>query len=166
VAIRCACDRIPDVLWVLRDGPVPFDYFTFMTAVDRPAPEDPASARMDLHYHLRSTNARMAALVTAEVPRDGATAPSVCDLYEGARWHERECYDLLGVTFSGHPSLSRILLPDDWEGHPLRKDYREEDNEVTYTPEKRRPEFQADRLPEPPPQAPKPAAGKKDQPTD
>lgn len=51
------------------------------------------------------------------------TIPSVTDLWEGADWYERELFDLFGVLFEGHPSLKRILMPDDWQGHPLRKDY-------------------------------------------
>jgi NADH-quinone oxidoreductase subunit C len=53
-------------------------------------------------------------------------APSVEQVFKAAQWHEREIYDLLGVTFTGHSDLRRILLPDDWKGHPLLKDYMEE----------------------------------------
>lgn len=57
------------------------------------------------------------------VPRDDAHLPSVAGVWAAANWHERECYDLLGVVFDGHPDLRRIVLPDIWEGYPLRKDY-------------------------------------------
>lgn len=60
--------------------------------------------------------------VTVEVGR-GASIPSVTDLWEGADWYERELYDLFGILFTNHPDLKRILMPDDWHGHPLRKDY-------------------------------------------
>lgn len=56
-------------------------------------------------------------------PRDNASVPSITPLFGGLNWEEREIYDLLGVTFEGHPDLRRIMLPDEWQGHPLRKDY-------------------------------------------
>jgi NADH-quinone oxidoreductase subunit C len=61
--------------------------------------------------------------VRVRVPRDGGHVSSVADVWPAANWHEREAFDLLGVTFDGHPDLRRILCPDDWVGHPLRKDY-------------------------------------------
>ena len=61
--------------------------------------------------------------ITAGVPGDDPSVPSLCSVYPGAAFPEREVYDLFGITFEGHPDLTRILMPDDWEGHPLRKDY-------------------------------------------
>jgi NADH-quinone oxidoreductase subunit C len=57
------------------------------------------------------------------VDRQNPVAPSVTSIWKGADWHERETYDLVGIRFEGHPDLRRILLPEDWAGHPLRKDY-------------------------------------------
>lgn len=61
--------------------------------------------------------------VRVRVPRDGGHVRTVSDVWPAAEWHEREAFDLLGVTFDGHPDLRRILCPDNWEGYPLRKDY-------------------------------------------
>jgi len=62
--------------------------------------------------------------IRVRVPRDDASVPSVADIWPAAEWHEREAFDLMGVRFEGHPDLRRILCPDDWVGHPLRKDYQ------------------------------------------
>jgi NADH:ubiquinone oxidoreductase subunit C len=61
----------------------------------------------------------------ADLPRTGVEAPTVADLWFTANWEERECFDLFGLVFSGHPDLRRILMPERWEGHPLRKDYED-----------------------------------------
>lgn len=62
--------------------------------------------------------------IRVRLPRDGASVASVADIWPAAEWHEREAFDLMGVRFEGHPDLRRILCPDDWVGHPLRKDYQ------------------------------------------
>ncbi len=150
VEIACDSETIAEVLRALRDGSVGFDYFTFMTAADYP----PGSERggeagcLDLYYHIRSTSNGVAALVRTRAERDGKSVRTVSDLYMGADWHERECYDLFGVVFAGHPNLTRILLPDSWRGHPLRKDYDEAMEDLVYLPASRWPEIAADRMPE------------------
>ena len=145
--VRCGAERIADVVRGLRDGSACFDYFTFMTAVDYP-PSGEDAGRLDLHYHLRSIPNKLTAVVVTSIPRDGVSVRTVSDLFAGADWHERECYDLFGVVFAGHRNLTRILLPDDWRGHPLRKDYRQEENDLLYVPESRWPEMAAPRTPE------------------
>ena len=74
-------------------------------------------------YHLFSFKHRHWFTVKTEVPREGSHLPTISYLWRTADWHEREIYDLFGITFDGHPDHRRILCPDDWEGWPLRKDY-------------------------------------------
>jgi NADH-quinone oxidoreductase subunit C len=75
-------------------------------------------------YHLHSMKHLHRMCVTVEVPRDNPVVPSMADIWGIANWHEREAYDLFGIVFEGHPDLRRIMMPDDWQGHPLRKDYQ------------------------------------------
>jgi NADH:ubiquinone oxidoreductase subunit C len=84
---------------------------------------DPKPKRFSVSYHLLALR-RGAPRVRLQVWIDeGESVPSVVDVWPTADWHERENYDLMGIEFAGHPNLSRIILDDDWEGHPLRKDY-------------------------------------------
>jgi NADH-quinone oxidoreductase subunit C len=79
--------------------------------------------RIELVYHLTSYRRRHELVLKVRLDRAEPRAPTVEGIWKTADWHERECFDLLGVTFEGHPDLRRLLLPDDWVGHPLRKDY-------------------------------------------
>ena len=79
---------------------------------------------MEVVYHLDSIRRNTPFTVKAKVDRDNCRLPSVTSLYNTAKWHEREVFDLSGVHFEGHPNLTRILCADDWIGHPLRKDYQ------------------------------------------
>jgi NADH:ubiquinone oxidoreductase subunit C len=84
---------------------------------------DPKPKRFSVSYHLlalRDDPTRLRLQVWVE---DGEPVPTVVPVWPTADWHEREGWDMLGITFEGHPNLSRILMDDDWEGHPLRKDY-------------------------------------------
>lgn len=74
-------------------------------------------------YHLFSFHLKTIATLKARAPKDDPRVPSVASVWPAANWHERESYDMLGIVYEGHPDLARILLPDEWEGHPLRKDY-------------------------------------------
>ena len=99
-----------------------FDSLSCITAIDLGEKEN----RMEVIYEFYSIpfNHRLGLKVTIE--RDETPMPSVeslCSLWRTADWHEREAYDLVGVYFNNHPDLRRILMPEDWEGHPLRKDY-------------------------------------------
>jgi NADH-quinone oxidoreductase subunit C len=78
-------------------------------------------------YHLYSMTHRHRVTLKVQMPREDAHVASVTALWQAADWHEREAYDLIGVVFDGHPNLTRILLPDDWEGHPLQKDYKQQE---------------------------------------
>lgn len=75
-------------------------------------------------YNLHSTTWRHRITLKVTVPRHDGVVPTVCDLWHTAEWHEREAYDLYGMQFADHPDPRRILLPDDWEGHPMLKDYQ------------------------------------------
>ena len=75
-------------------------------------------------YNFYSINKQHYLEVRVEV-EDGTSIPSISSLWRTANWHEREAYDMMGIKFDGHPDLKRILLADDWEGHPLRKDWKE-----------------------------------------
>ena len=79
--------------------------------------------QIQLYYVLYSYTHHHELIVTCAVSLEAPSAPSVTSLWGGADWLERETYDLLGVLFEGHPNLARIMLPEDWDGHPLRKDY-------------------------------------------
>ena len=80
---------------------------------------------LSVYYHLHSMKYNNKITLKVSVPKDNPEVPSVMDIWSCADWHEREAYDLLGIIFTGHPNLIRILMPYDWEaGHPLRKDYK------------------------------------------
>jgi len=93
-----------------------YTYFSFMTAVDN-------GSNLTLYYRLANLDNNSEVWLVVENVPYGAEVPSLYDIFEGADWHERECYDLFGVKFSNHPNLKRILLPEDYEGHPLLKSF-------------------------------------------
>lgn len=77
-----------------------------------------------VYYHLESFTFKHKLVIKVTVDKNSPEVPSVTEIWSAADWHEREAYDLLGIIFTGHPDLRRILMPYDWEGHPLRKDYK------------------------------------------
>jgi NADH-quinone oxidoreductase subunit C len=95
-----------------------FDSLLCLSGVDY-GPEK----QLGVVYHLFSISQRHTIVLKVEVPRQDGSLPTVCDIWRTADWHEREAYDLFGMRFEHHPDHRRILLPDDWEGHPMRKDY-------------------------------------------
>jgi NADH-quinone oxidoreductase subunit C len=107
-----------ELLQILRDGEQ-FDYCVDVTAVHYPQRKD---REFDLVWILYSFAHNQRVRVKAML-KDGDPAPSVVALWSTANWLERECYDMFGIRFEGHPDLRRILLPDGWRGYPLRKEY-------------------------------------------
>jgi NADH-quinone oxidoreductase subunit C len=116
-----AAEAIVEVARYLKDDPeLRFDNLMCLSAVDLPKETPP---RMELVYHLFSYEHRHTFAIKAHVPRENPELPTVETVWRVANWHEREAFDMFGIRFAGHSDLRRILLPDDWEGHPLRKDY-------------------------------------------
>lgn len=119
-------EKIAEVCRELRDNPKTyFDFLSSLTGVDYGV----EAGRFGVVYHLASVpyKTQLTLKVSKENSRDLDDLPefpSVTSVYRTADWHEREAYDLVGIFFEGHPDMRRILLPDDWEGFPLRKDYK------------------------------------------
>ena len=111
---------------LVADG---FDMLIDVTAVDyldmpgRNVPAGIAPARFEVIANLLSISRRERIRLRVQVPADDATVDSLFDVHPGAEAHERETFDMFGIVFNGHPDLTRILMPEDWQGHPLRKDY-------------------------------------------
>lgn len=111
-------EMVPGVFAWLRDDPeMAFDYLEFETAVDRPPDH------LDMIYYIFSYQHRHRLGLKVQLPRTHPQVDSLAHLWTNADWNEREVYDLYGVHFTGHPDLRRLMMPEDWEGHPLRKDY-------------------------------------------
>ena len=108
---------IPDLLCLLRDEEQ-FDYCVDITAVHYPKREKQFDVLWNLYSYPRNERVRVKTQIA-----DGDSIPSSVSIWPTANWLEREVYDMFGIWFDGHPDLKRILLPDGWKGHPLRKDY-------------------------------------------
>jgi NADH-quinone oxidoreductase subunit C len=114
---------IVEVCRFLRDEPgLKFEVLSDLTALDWPKEE-----RLQLVYHLYSYAQRHQMVLKVDLPRDNPKVATIEGLWKVANWFEREVYDLFGVIFEGHTDLRRIMLPEDWLGHPLRKDYVEQE---------------------------------------
>jgi len=113
--------RIAEVCAFARDdADLRCDVLSNLTGVDYKA-----QGWIELVYHLYSYTQRHYLILKARTPRDAAELPTVENVWRAANWLEREIYDLLGVTFTGHSDLRRLLMPEDWVGYPLRKDFVE-----------------------------------------
>jgi NADH-quinone oxidoreductase subunit C len=123
------CAFVPADRWrsccqlLKQDPDLSFDFMRSLTAVDRPL-----TGLLEVVVHLFSYKQRHSFVLKTEVDRHEAKLESLQELWPAAIWLEREVYDLFGVTFAGHPDLRRLVLPEDWAGHPLRKDYQEQDS--------------------------------------
>ncbi|HEX8836596.1 MAG TPA: NADH-quinone oxidoreductase subunit C [Candidatus Acidoferrum sp.] len=111
------CERLGEVAQYLRDEEK-FDLLSDLTAVDWPKREKRFDVVLNLYSFAKNERLRVKARAG-----DGEQVPSVAGIWPTANWLEREAFDMFGIIFAGHPNLTRILLPDQWQGYPLRKDY-------------------------------------------
>ena len=111
------CGRLAEVAQYLRDEEK-FDLLSDLTAVDWPKREQRFDVVLNLYSFAKNERLRVKARAG-----DGEPVPSVAGVWPTANWLEREAFDMFGIIFAGHPNLTRILLPDEWQGYPLRKDY-------------------------------------------
>jgi NADH-quinone oxidoreductase subunit C len=111
--IRAACERCRD------DAKLKYNLLTDATCLDR----FPMEPRFELNYHLVSIPRKEKVRLRVRLSGNDPVVDSLVPVWPGANWLEREILDLFGIRFTGHPDLRRILLPDDWEGYPLRRDY-------------------------------------------
>ena len=129
-ALIIKADLIADVCLFLRNHPETwFDFLSCLSGVDYGVEQQ----KFGVVYHLSSIikNHQLVLKVIQENYREDdnlPTFPSISAVYKAAEWHEREAFDMVGIYFENHPDLRRILLPDDWEGFPLRKDYQTAEN--------------------------------------
>jgi len=147
LTISVEAGKIVDVVKFLRDDPgCRFVSFTDVTAVDYPGREK----RFDVVYHLLSPSLNARIRLRAEAG-ETTQVPSIIEVFPGADWFERECYDLYGVIFTGHPDMRRLLTDYGFDGHPLRKDfpltgfvevrYDDQEKRVVYEPVRLNQEF-------------------------
>ena len=121
LTLHVAREALPTVARTMRDDPaLRFEICTGVSGV-----HFPNEAGRELHavYHLLSITHNRRVRLEVSAPEGDPTIPSVVETYPAADWHERETWDMFGIVFEGHPALTRILMPDDWPGHPQRKDY-------------------------------------------
>lgn len=111
--LRAAC------AFLQSDPELAFVHLSDLSAVDR----FPVEPRFEVNYHLVSLVRRERLRLKVRLGGDFPVVDSVTSVWPTANWHEREAFDLMGIRFEGHPDLRRILMPEDWEGYPLRKDY-------------------------------------------
>jgi NADH-quinone oxidoreductase subunit C len=117
--IKVAPDKIKDVSLFARDDQrLQFDLLMCLSGMDY------TGGKLGVVYHLNSMKLNQKIVLKVDLTVENPHCQSVESVWKTANWHEREAFDLYGIIFDGHPDLRRILLPDDWEGHPMRKDYQ------------------------------------------
>jgi NADH-quinone oxidoreductase subunit C len=120
LTLHIKAEKIAEVALIMRDDEsLRFELCSSVSGVDYLSSD---TRRLHVTYHLASMTYRRRVRLEVAVPL-GVSVPSVTSVYPTADWQERETYDMFGVVFDGHPNLTRVLMPDDWEGHPQRKDY-------------------------------------------
>ncbi len=128
--ILVKAQKIDEICQFLRDDDaLHFDYLTLLSGLD-------LKENLGIVYHLFSMKHKHRLVVKTQVSKENPTLPTIERIWRTADWHEREAYDMFGIIFNGHHNLIRILCPYDWEGYPLRKDYKEPEeyhgNKVPY----------------------------------
>lgn len=119
--VLVAADKLVEIAKDLHTNPETyFDQLSCVTGID-------TVNNMEVIYHLYSIPFNRSLALKVILPRDNPTVPSLCSVWKTANWLERETYDMYGIIFEEHPDLRRILMPADWEGYPLRKDYKEQE---------------------------------------
>ncbi|OHB58334.1 MAG: hypothetical protein A2Y07_08520 [Planctomycetes bacterium GWF2_50_10] len=122
-SIEVAAENLPAIMETLCNN----DRLAFDMLLDHTAIDHEPLAKFELVYNLYSTLHGHYLMVTCDIERQSALAPTMSMIWSAAHWQEREVYDLFGIRYEGHSDLRRIFLEDDWQGHPLRKDYKDPD---------------------------------------
>ena len=118
-SVKVAPAKLREVALLLRSDPdMRFDYLMCLSGMDQ------GKETLGVVYHLSSMTHLHKLTLKTDVPVSDPKVATVSDIWPTANWHEREAWDLLGIVFTGHPDLRRILLPEDYPGHPLRKDFK------------------------------------------
>jgi NADH-quinone oxidoreductase subunit C len=119
--ILVSSDKLVEISKELHTNPdTYFDQLSCVTGID-------TGTTMEVIYHLYSIPFNLSLALKVILPRDNPRVPTLSSVWKSANWLERETYDMYGIIFEDHPDLRRILMPADWEGYPLRKDYKEQD---------------------------------------
>jgi len=119
-------EKIQDALRLLKEQK--FERLSTVTAVDR----YPMEPRFEVIYQLQSVSRNLWVRLKCRVGGENPSIPSATAVFASANWYERETFDLFGVVFTGHPNLTRIMMPEFWEGHPLRRDYPVHGHKYSY----------------------------------